>query len=104
MHTKLSSPFQQSNVVIGAEKEPTVKQHDSLEKRRLNKPTTVEHSSVSFKTFDTNIFLKEFNIILYDDDKNKSYEKVNVASMFFDDFIVCFTEEVTRFQLCHSIL
>lgn len=45
--------------------------------------------------FFANIFIKEVNLILYDDSKNNLHTKNNIASIFLDDFIVCYAEDVS---------
>lgn len=44
--------------------------------------------------FLANIFIKEVNLILYNDCKDRLYQKNNIASLFLDEFIICYVEEV----------
>lgn len=45
--------------------------------------------------FIANILIKEVNVVLYEDSKDRLYQKNNIASIFLDDFIICYAEEVT---------
>lgn len=51
-------------------------------------------SKTIIHNFIANIFIKEVNLILYDDHRDHLYKKNNIASIFFDDFIICYVEEV----------
>lgn len=51
-------------------------------------------SKTIIQNFVTNIFIKEVNLILYEDCKDHLFRKNNIASVFLDDFIICYVEEV----------
>lgn len=61
--------------------------------RQSNRMGSVSKSIIH--NFLANIFIKEVNLVLYDDHKDNLCKKNNIASIFFDDFIICYAEEVT---------
>lgn len=93
VHTKLSSPTESSNFVIT---DHTLnEENDSMDKARSSKSySTVPSSKSALSNLNTDVFIKELNLILYGDDKSSLHKKSNIASLFLDDFIVCYTDEV----------
>lgn len=64
-------------------------------------------SKAIIRNFIANIFIKEVNLVLYDDCKDNLYKKNNIASIFFDDFIISYVEEVicdTHFLFCKKTI
>lgn len=90
VHTKLSSSNDQSNIVIDNTKS-THEIDSSARRRHANKLIDTKSPTTSFK-FDFTVFLKEFNIILYDDNKNCLHAKKDIVSLYFDDFLACYTD------------
>lgn len=94
IHTKLSCSNSGSNNTLTS-KETT----DDKNFTRIS-PNTRESMKIGsavttiVQNFIANIFFREVNLILYDDCKHHLYKKNNIASIFFDDFIICYIEEV----------
>lgn len=92
VHTKLSSPNSNSNndLMSSANEKSSVTHVQRIrQSSRINSETKpIIHN------FLANIFIKEVNLILYDDHKDNLYKKNNIASIFLDDFIICYVEEV----------
>lgn len=78
-----------------SEKSPATDMQRVRQSNRLNSV-----SKTMIHNFIANIFIKEVNLVLYDDNKDKLYKKNNIASIFLDDFIVCYVEEVIFFLQC----
>lgn len=92
VHTKLSCPnSDSSNDLINKElMDEKNNASDSLLVRQTNQMKIKK----LIQNFIANIFIKEVNLILYDDSKDHLHQKNNIASIFFDDFIICYAEEV----------
>lgn len=98
MHTKLSSPNNQPNMII-ADNIPMDKNMTNTKSASLKTLTKNPVHSTAFNNFNTIIFVREIVLILYDDDKENMYEKNSIASVFLDNVIACYTEEVCK-NLC----
>lgn len=51
-------------------------------------------SKMIVHNFLANIFIKEVNLILYNDCKDHLNQKNHIASLYLDEFIICYVEEV----------
>lgn len=96
VHTKLSSGDNQSNIVIDDEK-PAI-EIDSSANRPPNKSLDSKSSSASLK-FDFTIFLKAFNVVLYDEDKDNLHVKSDIVSLYLDDFLICYTNTDRKLEI-----
>lgn len=90
MHNKLSSPTERSNIIAAENISDDVEQ----KLHPVNSIKVDAAQPVTFSNFNTNIFIKGIVLVLYDDDKNSLYKKNNIVSLFLDDVITCYTEEV----------
>lgn len=94
VHTKLSTSNSDSNNALMTNRPENVKQCAMNTQRARQTNQTNATSKPIIHNFITNIFIKEVNLVLYDDCKEHLYKKNNIASVFFDDFIFCYVEEV----------
>lgn len=91
MHNKLSSPNDRSHVIIAE----SIMMNDSDDKQNpINSIQKNFKQTTAISNFDTNIFVKEVVFVLYDDDKDHLCKKNFITSLFLDDVITCYTEEV----------
>lgn len=93
IHTKLSSNSGASHATTSKQSsDDTFHTAISVNPRQSLK---IDSGSTNvIQNFIANIFFREVNLVLYDDSKDQMYKKNNIASIFFDDFIVCYVEEV----------
>lgn len=98
VHTKLSSSNSTSNTAP-INKGSTDDKYQANNVQRARQSIKMNSASKTIiHNFVANIFIKEFNLVLYNDHKDNLYKKNNIASIFLDDFIVCYTEEVRIYQ------
>ncbi|XP_031633200.1 vacuolar protein sorting-associated protein 13B isoform X2 [Contarinia nasturtii] len=98
VHTKLSSP-NSSNNNSDLINDSIDAKNCATELQRIRQSNKVNFSSKTIiHNFIANIFIKEVNFVLYDDDKENLCIKNNIASIFFDDFIVRYVEEERKLE------
>lgn len=101
VHTKLSTSNSSSN-------NPPTNKHENDKQYALNLQRARQTNRLASTTkpivynFLANIFIKEVNLVLYDDCKESFYRKNNIASVFLDDFILCYVEEVNTSEIEHA--
>lgn len=94
VHTKLSSSNSGSSNALMNNRTTDEKRH-AMDLRNAHQAIKMSTPSKTIiHDFVANIFIKEVNLVLYDDSKDHLYKKTNIASMFLDDFIICYVEEV----------
>lgn len=93
IHTKLSSNSETSHVTTSKDASDDTF-HAAISKNPRQSLKLGSSSTNVIQNFIANIFFREVNLVLYDDSKDQMYKKNNIASIFFDDFIICYIEEV----------
>lgn len=97
MHTKLSSGNNQSNIVIDNSRSAI--EHDTPDNRPTSKTIDSKSSTSSSFKLDFTVFLKAFNVILYDDDKKSLHVKNDIVSLYLDDLLVCYTDSDRQLEI-----
>lgn len=104
VHTKLSSPNSSNNNELINKDSIDVK-NCATELQRVRQSNKKNLTSKTIiQNFIANIFIKEVNLILYDDHKDNLCVKNNIASIFFDDFIISYVEEVKMIKYFSFLL
>lgn len=95
IHTKLSTSNATSSNNASIDKRSFDEQSNATDLHRSRQFAKINSASkMIVHNFLANIFIKEVNLILYNDCKDHLYQKNNIASLFLDDFIICYVEEV----------
>lgn len=97
VHNKLCSPNERSHVIMtenlaADQTEDDVKQSTS----RYSSDTSAK--PMTFSNFNTQIFIKQVVLVLYDDYKDNLHKINSIATIFLDDMITCYTEEERKFE------
>lgn len=94
MHTKLSTSNATTSTNTSIDKRSFDEQSNPDLYRSRQFAKTNSASKIIVHNFLANIFIKEVNLVLYNDCKDHLYQKNNIASIFLDEFIICYVEEV----------
>lgn len=95
VHTKLSSSNTSSSNSASMDKRQFDEQTNTIDSHRSQQfPKINATSKMIVRNFLANIFIKEVNLILYNDCKDHLYRKNHIASLYLDEVIICYVEEV----------
>lgn len=95
VHTKLSTSNTSSSSSPSADKRSFDEQCNTPDFQRSRQFAKIDSTSkMIVHNFLANIFIKEVNLVLYNDCKDHLFQKNHITSLYLDEFIISYVEEV----------
>lgn len=99
VHTKLSTP--DDRLLLSNSYDPSTS--DTAQDIPKMKALTPVREHV-IKRLNVDMYIKEINIVLYDEDRENLHKKNEIVSVHLDDVLTCYSEEVNNFPVLFSII